>query len=116
MQKSKNATILFLIIMFSYFLFSQFYLKTLGNTFVYIINPLFFIILALGVKILIPNTYNSKKHTTAKNIRRQKSYNRKKRITATNICRQKSYSKKKQEEIRRTQRRIWQRHYLRTRT
>lgn len=62
MNKSKNMTIIFLIIIFVYFLFSQFYLKTLGNTFVYIINPLVFIILAIALKFLIPSTYDSKKH------------------------------------------------------
>lgn len=50
MQKSKNITIIILIIMLAYFLFSQFYLKNMGNLYTYVINPLFFILIAILLK------------------------------------------------------------------
>ena len=62
MQKNKTTTILILIILCSYFLFSQFYLKTLGNGYTYIINPLFFVIMALVLKFIITSPYKTNKY------------------------------------------------------
>ena len=62
MNKSKNTTILILIVLCAYFLFSQFYLKTLGNQFTYIINPLFFLALALVLMFTITTEIKTKKH------------------------------------------------------
>lgn len=61
MQKSRNTTIFILIIMFAYFLFSQFYLKALGSIYVYIINPIFFILMAIGIKLIITTSFKSDK-------------------------------------------------------
>lgn len=62
MEKTRNITILHLILIFAYFLFSQFYLKTLGNFYTYLINPAFFIILALILKYTIVSPYKTKKY------------------------------------------------------
>ena len=62
MQKKRYFTGLILIILVLYFLFSQFYLKDFGNTYVYIINPMFFIILAILLKIIIPRIYKFDKY------------------------------------------------------
>lgn len=62
MQKSKNTTIFILIFIFIYFLFSQFYLKTLGNIHTYIINPLFFVAMAIVLKIAIQSPYQTDKY------------------------------------------------------
>ena len=62
MQKTKNTTIFILIVLFLYFLFSQFYLKTLGNYYTYIINPLFFVIMSLILKFTIISPYKNKKY------------------------------------------------------
>ena len=62
MQRSKNITISFLIVLFAYFLFSQFYLKSLGSVYVYIINPICFIVLALILKYTIPKPYKTDKY------------------------------------------------------
>lgn len=62
MQKFKNTTIIILIIMFVYFLFSQFYLKNMGNIFTYIINPLFFISVAILLKYTANQPYKINKY------------------------------------------------------
>ena len=62
MEKTRNITILHLILIFAYFLLSQFYLKTLGNFYTYLINPAFFIILALILKYTIVSPYKTKKY------------------------------------------------------
>ena len=59
MQKTKNLVIFVLIVICIYSLFSQFYLQKLGNFYTYLINPMFFIILAVIIKMLIVNNYNS---------------------------------------------------------
>lgn len=62
MQKNRNTTIFILIFLFVYFLFSQFYLKTLGNLYTYIINPLFFITIAIILKFTITSPYRNNKY------------------------------------------------------
>ena len=62
MQKSKSVTLFIIIIIFLYFLFSQFYLRTLGNINTYIINPLFFVVLVLILKFTIQPTYKTDKY------------------------------------------------------
>ena len=59
MQKSKNINIIILAIICIYSLFSQFYLLKLGNYYTYIINPLFFAILAIITGLLIGTSYKS---------------------------------------------------------
>lgn len=61
MQKSKYTTIAIIIFIFIYILLSQFYLKSLGSVYNFIINPLFFILLALSLKLLIAPPYNTNK-------------------------------------------------------
>ena len=62
MQNSKIVSIFILVIMFVYFLFSQLYLTNLGNLNIYIINPLFFVIVALILKFTVLSPYRTKKH------------------------------------------------------
>ena len=62
MQKNRITTIFILIVLCIYFLFSQFYLKTFGNAYTYIINPLFFIITALVLKFTITSPYKTNKY------------------------------------------------------
>ena len=62
MQKNRNTTIFILVILCIYFLFSQFYLKTLGNLYTYIINPLFLVGLALILKFIIVSPYKTNKY------------------------------------------------------
>ncbi len=62
MQKNRNTTIFILIFLLIYFLFSQFYLKTLGNLYTYIINPLFYILVALILKSTITSPYKNDKY------------------------------------------------------
>ena len=59
MQKSKNTNIIILVIICIYSLFSQFYLLRFGNYYTYVINPLFFAILAIITNLLIGKTYKS---------------------------------------------------------
>lgn len=61
MQKSKITTILIILIILLYILFSQFYLSSLGNIYTFIINPLFFIILAILLKIFMAPPYSTNK-------------------------------------------------------
>lgn len=62
MQKSKFLTFSILIIIFVYSILSQLQLKFLGSTYVYIINPLFFVCLALFAKFFIQPPYLTNKH------------------------------------------------------
>ena len=62
MQKNRNTTLFILIILCIYFLFSQFYLKTLGNTYTYIINPLFFVLMVVALKGTIISPYKTNKY------------------------------------------------------
>lgn len=62
MQRYRNTTFFVLIVLCVYFLFSQFYLKTLGNTYTYIINPLFYTLLALVLKFIITSPYKNDKY------------------------------------------------------
>ena len=59
MQKSKNINIIILAIICIYSLFSQFYLLKLGNYYTYVINPLFFAVLAFVTNLLIGSSYKS---------------------------------------------------------
>lgn len=61
MQKSKIITISIILILIIYILASQFYLKTLGNTYTFIINPLFFVVLALLLKFFTIPPYSTNK-------------------------------------------------------
>ena len=62
MQKNRNTTILILIVLSMYFLFSQFYLKTLGNRFTYLINPIFFLLITLIIKFTLLSQYKTTKY------------------------------------------------------
>ena len=61
MQKSKFTTILIIGIIFIYVLFSKLYLVTLGNTYTFIINPIFFISIALFLKFSLVPPYSTNK-------------------------------------------------------
>ena len=65
MTKEKNITIFYLLIFFGYFLLSQFCLKQLGSTYTYIINPLFFLIMAVILKSTILSPYKTEKFSKA---------------------------------------------------
>ena len=62
MQNSKLVSIVILVIMLLYFLFSQLYLVQLGSIYTYLLNPLFFIIMAIVLKFIILSPYKTKKH------------------------------------------------------
>ncbi|MBP3255494.1 MAG: signal peptidase I [Clostridia bacterium] len=62
MQNSKIISIVILIIMLAYFLFSQLYLVNTGWVYVYLLNPLFYVVMALVLKFLILSPYKTKKH------------------------------------------------------
>ena len=64
MEKSKLATICTIIVILIYGLLAQTYFVTLGNTYTYIINPLFFIVLAITLKIAIMPQYKTDKYKT----------------------------------------------------
>ena len=61
MQKSKIVTILIILLIFIYTLLGQTQFYKLGNTYTYIINPLFWIVLCLAIKVIWLPTYNVKK-------------------------------------------------------
>lgn len=61
MRNSKVLTIFILIIILVYFLLSQAYLISYGNLYTYIINPLFFIIMAIILKFAILSPYKTNK-------------------------------------------------------
>lgn len=61
MQKSKLTTYIFIIIIFVYAVISKMFLSTLGHTYIYIINPLFFISIALFLKVFIIPPYSTNK-------------------------------------------------------
>ena len=61
MQKSKIITILIILLILVYILISQFYLNSLGNIYTFIINPLFFVSIALTLKFLITPPYSTNK-------------------------------------------------------
>ena len=62
MKNSKLTSMFVLAIMFLYFLFSQIYLVKLGNIYYYVINPLFFVIMAFWLKIKMLSPYKSEKY------------------------------------------------------
>ena len=62
MQRSRFVTLMFLSVIFLYLLFSQFYLKALGNAYVYVINPIFAIAIAIAAKFMIMSPYKTTKH------------------------------------------------------
>ncbi len=62
MSKNKNTTIFILAILCFYFLFSQFYLKNLGKTFIYLINPIVLMSIAMVLKISLTSTYKTEKY------------------------------------------------------
>lgn len=59
MKTSKYSTILIILFILTYFLISQFHLSNYGNLYSYVINPLFFILLALLLKFIILDTYKT---------------------------------------------------------
>ena len=61
MQKSKFITIAIIIVLIVYTLLSQIYFKTFGSIYTFIINPLFFICLALFLKFFIIPPYSTNK-------------------------------------------------------
>ncbi|MBR6034141.1 MAG: signal peptidase I [Clostridia bacterium] len=61
MQKYKNLAIGILAILCIYFLFSQFYLKQFGSYYTYVINPLFFAVIALITKFSITSPYTNRR-------------------------------------------------------
>ncbi len=62
MKNSRNVTIFIIIILFIYSLFSKFYLQNLGINYIYSLNPLFFLSLALILKHTIVSPYKTKKY------------------------------------------------------
>ena len=62
MKDSKLSTILILLVILVYFLVSRIYLVSLGNTYTYIINPLFFIIVAIILKIILVSPYKTDRY------------------------------------------------------
>ena len=61
MQKSKFTTILIISIIFTYVIISKLYLITLGSIYTFIINPIFFISIALFLKFSIVPPYSTNK-------------------------------------------------------
>lgn len=61
MQKSKFTTILIISIIFIYVIISKLYLITLGSIYTFIINPIFFISIALFLKFSIVPPYSTNK-------------------------------------------------------
>ena len=61
MQKSKFVTITIISVLIVYTLLSQLYFKSLGSIYTFIINPLFFICLALFLKFFIVPPYSTNK-------------------------------------------------------
>ncbi len=61
MQKSKIATISFIILIALYSAISIIFLEKLGRIYTYIINPLFWIILAISIRSLFGKNYENKK-------------------------------------------------------
>lgn len=65
MQKSKSATIIIMAIILCYGIFATFNLSVhIGTVYLYILNPIFWITIALGSKILIGNNINNGKIKT----------------------------------------------------
>ena len=62
MQKSKYITISIILLIFVYILTSQMYFMSLGNIYTFIINPLFFMSLALFLKFFIIPPYSTNKY------------------------------------------------------
>lgn len=62
MKDSKISTIFILIIVLAYFIVSKNYLASFGNTYTYIINPLFFMILAIILKFVLLSPYKTNKY------------------------------------------------------
>jgi len=61
MHKSKISTVLIIFLILAYILASQFYLTSLGNIYTFIINPLFFICIAIFLKLFILPPYSTNK-------------------------------------------------------
>ena len=62
MQKSKNTTIIFIVILIIFFYINQTFLSSLGNIYTFIINPLSFIGIVVILKFMIPPLYNTNKY------------------------------------------------------
>ena len=61
MQKSRNATLIIILILVILFYINQIYLSKLGNIFTFVINPIFFMGIALLLKFIIVSPYNTNK-------------------------------------------------------
>lgn len=61
MLKSKNATIIVIIFILIYGIFANFKLQELGSVYTYIINPIFWVILAFTLRILLGKSYEKKR-------------------------------------------------------
>lgn len=62
MRESKFLTIIILVILLTYFLLSQICLASYGNIYTYLINPLFFLILAIVLKFLFLSPYKTNRY------------------------------------------------------
>lgn len=62
MKNSKLSTMFILLVILAYYIFSKIYLVPLGNTYTYIINPLFFMILAIILKFVLLLPYKTNKY------------------------------------------------------
>lgn len=62
MRESKLSTIIILVILLAYFLLSQVWLTSFGNIYTYVINPLFFIVLAIVLAFLYLPPYKTNKY------------------------------------------------------
>ena len=62
MQKSKFITISIILFILLYIIISQLFLVKLGNIYTFIINPLFFIIVAVILKLFITPPYSTNKY------------------------------------------------------
>ncbi len=62
MRESKLSTIIILVILLAYFLLSQFWLTSFGNIYTYVINPVFFLVLALVLAVLYLPPYKTNKY------------------------------------------------------
>lgn len=61
MQKSKTATIIFIVLIVAYMFLSELILVNMGEIYTYVINPLFWIIFAFMLYRLLDKNYENKK-------------------------------------------------------
>lgn len=61
MLKSKNATIIMIIFILIYGIFANIKIQELGSLYTYLINPIFWILLAIIIRILLGKSYEKKR-------------------------------------------------------